>query len=123
YDSANPVVRSESRTLEGVDAATAGVGGVAGARGNLPGAPAATATPGAPGKGRVQETRNFEISRTVRQVKKPESQLKRLYLAVVVDQQVGADGKPVARSDKELAELTAIARQAAGIDDARGDKL
>jgi flagellar M-ring protein FliF len=130
YDNANPVLRSESRTVEGAGALDSttlnGVGGVAGSRGNLPGAtPAAGGTATAPNgaNGRLQETKNFEISRTVRQVKKPEAQLTKLYLAVIVDWKNGADGKPEARSDKELAELTALARQAAGIDDTRGDKI
>ncbi len=130
FDNANPVLRSESRTVEGsgaLDATTLnGVGGVAGTRGNLPGAaPASAAGSAAPNgaNGRLQETKNFEISRTVRQVRKPEAQLTKLYLAVIVDYKTGANGKPEPRSDKELAELTALARQAAGIDDARGDKM
>ncbi|MFN0251421.1 MAG: flagellar basal-body MS-ring/collar protein FliF [Kofleriaceae bacterium] len=128
YDNTNPVVRSESRTVEGpgaLDSASLnGVGGVTGSRGNLQGATPAAAQNGANGaNGRLHETKNFEISRTVRQVKKPDTQLTKLYLAVIVDWKSGADGKPEARSDKELAELTALARQAAGIDDARGDKI
>jgi len=130
FDNANPVLRSESRTVEGAGALDAttlnGVGGVAGTRGNLPGAaPASAAGSAAPNgaNGRLQETKNFEISRTVRQVKKPDAQLTKMYLAVIVDYKTGANGKPEPRSDKELAELTALARQAAGIDDARGDKM
>lgn len=130
FDNANPVLRSESRVVEGsgaLDATTLnGVGGVAGSRGNLPGATPASGGPAAApngANGRLQETKNFEISRTVRQVKKPDAQLSKLYLAVIVDYKTGADGKPEARSDKELAELTALARQAAGIDDTRGDKI
>lgn len=123
YDNQNPAVRSESRTVDGADP-SGGVGGVAGTRGNLPGAPAAAPTPaGTAPAGRLQETKNYEISRTVRQTTKPDVQLQKLQLAVVVDYKTGADGKPVARTDKELAELTALARQAAGIDDARGDKI
>jgi flagellar M-ring protein FliF len=122
YDQDHPATRSETRTIEG-EGATQGVGGVAGARGNLPGAPAAAPTPGNPANGRVQETKNYELSRTVRQMTRPDAQLQKLYLAVVVDYKTGADGKPVPRSDKELAELTALARQAAGIDEARGDRI
>lgn len=125
YDNTNPAVRSESRTVDGVDP-TGGIGGIAGTRGNLPGAPAAAPTPasgsGAP-SGRLQETKNYEISRTVRQTTKPDVQLQKLQLAVVVDYKSGTDGKPAPRTDKELAELTALARQAAGIDEARGDKI
>lgn len=127
FDNTNPVLRSESRTVEGMDPTVLdGVGGVAGTRGNLPGAQPAGAGGGSAAtnqNGRLQETKNFEISRTVRQVKKPDAQLAKLFLAVVVDYKTGADGKPAARDDKELAELTALARQAAGIDDARGDKI
>ncbi len=126
FDHANPVVRSESRVLEGTDPSTlAGVGGVAGTRGNLPGATPAEAGSAAPagGNGRLQETKNFEISRTVRQVKKPQAELAKLYLAVVVDHKATADGKAVPRTEQELAELTALARQAAGIDESRGDKI
>jgi flagellar M-ring protein FliF len=122
FDQEHPATRSETRTIEG-EGATAGVGGVAGTRGNLPGAPAAGPTQGNPANGRVQETKNYELSRTVRQTTRPDAQLQRLYLAVVVDYKVGADGKPAARTDKELAELTALARQAAGIDDTRGDRI
>lgn len=122
FDAANPAVRSESRTVDGPDAA-ANIGGIAGTRGNLPGAPAAAPTAGNGTAGRLQETKNYELSRTVRQTKKGDLQLQRLYVAVVVDHKRGEDGKPVARSPEELAELTALARQAAGIDDSRGDKI
>lgn len=123
YDAEHPALRSESRTVEGGDAAQ-GVGGIAGTRANLPGAPAAgpTGTPTQPGQ-RMQETKNYEVSRTVRQTTKPDVQLQRLHVAVVVDYKAGADGKPAARTDKELAELTALARQSAGIEDSRGDKI
>jgi flagellar M-ring protein FliF len=130
FDAEHPALRSESRVLEGADAAALqGMGGVAGTRGNLPGAPAPGPT-GATGTGsagggpnRLQETKNYEISRTVRQTTKPDVLLQKLHLAVLVDYKDGPDGKPVPRTDKELAELTALARQAAGLDDARGDKI
>jgi flagellar M-ring protein FliF len=129
YDAEHPALRSESRTVEGGDA-TQGIGGIAGVRGNLPGAPAAAATGAGAGSGaapaagqRLQETKNYEVSRTVRQTTKPDVLLQKLHVAVVVDYKAGPDGKPLAPSEKQLAELTAVARQAAGIDDARGDKI
>jgi len=122
YDQDHPALRSESRTVEGMDA-TAGIGGVAGTRGNLPGAPAAAPTPGTGSNGRLQETKNYEVGRTVRQITKPDVQLAKLHLAIVVDYKTGADGKPAPRTDKELAELAALAREAAGIDETRGDKI
>lgn len=126
FDAEHPALRSESRTIDGSPDA-AGIGGLAGTRGNLPGAPApgpgSGAGSGAGGSGRLQETKNYEVSRTVRQTTKPDVLLQKLHVAVVVDYKKNADGKPAARTEKELAELTAIARQAAGIDDARGDKF
>ena len=122
YDQEKPVLRNEARTLDGEAAANATIGGLAGTRGNLPGAAAATPTPGA-GNSRVQETKNYEVNRTVRQVTKPDIQLQRLHVAILVDHKPGPDGKGIARSKDEMAELTALARQAAGIDDTRGDKI
>jgi flagellar M-ring protein FliF len=131
YDADHPALRSESRVSDGIDA-TQGIGGVSGVRGNLPGAPQPAATAGngsaaapggAIGNGRLQETKNYEVSRTVRQTTKPDVQLQKLHVAVVVDYKTGPDGKPLPRTDKELTELTALARQSAGIDDARGDKF
>lgn len=122
YDQTNPVLRSEARTIEG-DPASGGIGGLAGTRGNLPGAPAASPTPGEGAAKRLQETRNYEVNKTVRQTAKPDVQLKRLHVAIVVDHKVGSDGKPVPRTDAELSELSALARQAAGIDESRGDKI
>jgi len=129
FDAEHPALRSESRTAEGTDV-TQGIGGVAGTRGNLPGAPAAGPTGAGAGSGsgtggpqRLQETKNYEVSRTVRQTTKPDVQLQRLHVAIVVDYKAGADGKPAARTEQELTELTALARQSAGIEDTRGDKI
>lgn len=121
YDQEKPVIRNEARTLDG-EAAAASIGGIAGTRGNLPGGAAAAPPPGG-SNSRVQESKNYEINRTVRQMVKPDIQLQRLHVAIVVDYKDGPDGKPVARTKEELGELTALARQAAGIDDTRGDKL
>jgi flagellar M-ring protein FliF len=121
YDKDHAVLRSETRTVEGGDPSAA-VGGVAGARGNLPGAPGASSTT-TPGAGeRLQETKNYEVGRTVRQVVGPDAQLQQMHVAIVVDYKL-VDAKPVPRSPEELAELVALARQAAGIDEKRGDKL
>lgn len=129
YDHEHPALRSESRTVDGAggDGAQNETSGIAGTRGNLPGAQGGEGGGAGGGAGaaarRLQETKNYEVSRTVRQTTKPDVVLQRLHVAVVVDYKAGADGKQVARSEKELGELLAIARQSAGIDDARGDKI
>lgn len=126
YDQTNPVLRSESRTVDGGDAnmkngAPPIPSGIAGTIGTVQGE-GNNAAANANAK-HLQETKNYEVNRVVRQTTKPDAQLQRLHLAIVVDWKQGADGKPVARTAGELAELTALARQAAGIDDTRGDKL
>lgn len=124
YDKDRTALRSENRTVEGdAPAGDGSASGVAGVRGNLPGATPAAIAPGSPGNGKLQETRNYEVTHTVRQTTSPETTLVRLHVAVLVDEAKGADGKPVARTKEQMAELVALARQAAGIDDARGDVL
>ncbi len=120
FDKDREATRSETRNIESPNAATQ-ASGVAGTQGNLQGGGGPTA-PGAANQ-KLQETKNYEVSHTVRQTTNPESTLQRLHLAVVVDYKADKDGKPVPRTPAELAELTAIARGAAGIDDARGDKV
>lgn len=124
----NTVIRSQTRTIDSPDVNGAlnvlDASGVAGTRGNLPGSQAAGGGAGSgSANGHIQETKNFEISRTVKQTKSAAPQIQRLTLAIVVDEKLDKDGKPVARTAAELKDLTAIARNAAGIDDKRGDQL
>ncbi len=60
----------------------------------------------------------------MRQTVQPAVRVQKLHLAVLVDFKPGAEGKPgTARTPEELAQLTALARAAAGIEDTRGDLL
>jgi flagellar M-ring protein FliF len=126
YDKDKIALRSESRVVEGTGTGQGEVGGVAGARGNLPGVPAPTATPGASGSTqRLQETKNYEVNRVVRRTIGPDAMIKRLHVAVLVDHAppAKAGGPPVPRTPQELEYLSALAREAAGLDAERGDKL
>jgi flagellar M-ring protein FliF len=129
WDGDKPAVRSESRTVEGqADAIGAGVGGVAGARGNLPGAPAPATLPtgGGTSASRLQETRNYELSRTTSHSIGPRVRIKRLHVAVVVDGVTvgtGAARKLEPRGKDELARIEGLAREAAGLDVERGDRI
>lgn len=122
YDKDKAAIRSESRTEERSDGAGS-AGGVAGARGNLPGAAAPSA--GAPEAGRVRlsETKNYELNHVVSRVVQPHARVKRLHVAVLVDEAVDKKGKHVPRPAEELARITALARTAAGLEDERGDKI
>ena len=131
YDKDSLALRSESRTLEGSEAgvAGAGAGGIAGARGNLPGAPApTTGTPGTGTQGltRLSETKNYEVSKVVSRTIGPREKVKRLHVAVLVDGVAKGEGKArtvVPREAKELAQIESLAREAAGIENERGDKI
>jgi flagellar M-ring protein FliF len=126
YDKDSAAIRSQARTVDGSDPTATAAGsasGIAGVRGNLPGATPAGMGTGSGVGGKIQETTNYEISHTQRHTENPEVSIKKIHLAVLVDQDKGKDGKPVARSKEQMAQLLALARTAAGVDDARGDTV
>jgi len=117
---------SETRTVHGADASkpNASIGGVAGVQGNLPGGPAPAGTGSAAPNGDLQETINWAPSKKTTTTVNPEQTIKKLHVAIIVDQGKDAKtGKPVARTKEELDNMVALARTTAGIDDARGDTL
>jgi len=125
YDPATIALRS-SNTI-GVAAPTAPplTGGIAGTQGNLPGAPASTS--GGPGVSGVapggSQVLNYEVSRKVVQIEQPESKIGRIHVAILVDHQRDAAGSYAALPQATLDEIAKLARQAAGLDEARGDAL
>jgi flagellar M-ring protein FliF len=123
YDKDKTALRSESRTEERTDSGNGSAGGVAGARGNLPGAPAPSLSAGSDGRMRVAETRNFEVNHVVNHVVQPKARLKRLHVAVLVDQVSDKKGGFQPRSADEMKRLGSLARAAAGLNDERGDQL
>jgi flagellar M-ring protein FliF len=105
-----------------------------------PAAPAAAAAPtqatadasasasSAPDNVSSQSTKNYEIDRTVAYTRQPAGQLKRLTVAVVVDDMpvIGKDGKPAkgrSLTDAELAHITTLVKDAVGFDQNRGDSV
>jgi flagellar M-ring protein FliF len=125
------VVRSEQKS-ESSDqtGASAGGKGVPGALSNQP--PAGNANPGgagasaaqASGSSRKESTVNYEIDKTVRHVKNPVGQVKRLSAAVVVNHRKSGDkgaSKPL--TPEEINQITALAKEAMGYTQARGDTL
>lgn len=137
-----PAVRSEQLMQEqktGPDAA-----GVPGALSNQPPGPAAApettanapAQPGQAGQAaaqttpqntRKQETRNFEIDKTISHSKLAVGNLRRLSVAVLVNnkQSMGEDGKAVTTelTPEELARITGLVKETIGFDAARGDTV
>ncbi|MEM6995368.1 MAG: flagellar M-ring protein FliF C-terminal domain-containing protein, partial [Myxococcota bacterium] len=116
-------LRSETREVRG-DGGVPNVGGPAGARGNLPGTGGAGGGAGAPpGTQHLAETKQYEVNRIVRKSIGPKQRIKRLHLAVLVDEAVDEEGNPIARTPEALTQINAIAREAAGLDAERGDKI
>jgi flagellar M-ring protein FliF len=82
----------------------------------------------APDNTSSQYTKNYEIDRTVAYTRQPAGQLKRLTVAVVVDDMpvIGKDGKPGKGrplTDAELSHITALVKDAVGFDETRGDSV
>lgn len=126
YDPNGQVARSTQTVEESGDRRDAEGGSLTVAN-NLPTARAAQGGAGGTSERttRSEETVNYEISRTVRnQIRRP-GHLRRLSIAVQVDESwvVAADGsrQPQPRSAEELAQLAALVRSAAGVDEERGD--
>jgi len=132
-----PAIRSEQKLIESKAAGDA-VAGIPGALTNQP--PAAgqvpeQATPQegeAPvpkpaGNNREQSTRNFELDRTVSYTKHQQGTLKRLTVAVVVDDKVikNADGTETrqAWTANDLERLSILVRDAVGFSAVRGDSV
>lgn len=136
YNPDMPALRSES-TIEEQQVGSGMTGGIPGALTNQP--PVAGAAPeqaqaqeGAearepPSNSRIQESRSYELDRTVSYTKHQKGKLKRLTVAVVVDDKtvVNAEGVPekVQWTDDELERLSILVRDAVGFSAARGDSV
>lgn len=144
YRPESQVVRSEQLAEESIRGG-AGTQGVPGALTNQPPtpgvalppnvAPANAATPAdgtqvaaaVPGNNSKQSTKNYEIDRTVAYTKQPAGRLKRLTVAVLVDNDrtAGADGKAtdVALTPERIDSMTKLVKDAVGFDASRGDSV
>ncbi|MCU0976217.1 MAG: flagellar M-ring protein FliF [Steroidobacteraceae bacterium] len=144
FDREQQVVRSEQTSA---DARPAGdlAAGIPGALSNQP--PATTPAPPAAaqqaGDGAAEDepappmatsqraTRNYEIGRTISHVREPTGSVRRLSVAVILDNKPApagaaeADGPAagVAWTAEELDRFTTIVKEAVGFDEARGDRV
>jgi flagellar M-ring protein FliF len=90
-------------------------------------ATAASAAEKTPENTSKQSTRNYEIDRTVSYSRQPAGRVKRVTVAVLVDniRQPGADGKPAERplTKPEMDDITRLVKDAVGFNEARGDSV
>ncbi|BCK86728.1 flagellar M-ring protein [Sideroxyarcus emersonii] len=116
---------------------TSGTGGIPGALTNQPPVPA-TAPIAAPASAvsaaaslasssHKELTTNYEVDRTIQHTKLPVGSIKRLSIAVVVNNPstTDKDGKVTSRpyTDAEKAQITALIKDTVGFDEQRGDSL
>jgi flagellar M-ring protein FliF len=67
---------------------------------------------------------NFDVDETFRETQLPTGTVRRLSVAVLIDNKAGTGRTPgEARTQEELAGLTELAKQAIGFDEARGDTI
>jgi flagellar M-ring protein FliF len=87
----------------------------------------ANAAPPPPDNTSKAQTRNYEIDRTIGYTRQPAGRLKRLTVAVLVDNvhTKGKDGKEITRamSEEQLTRVTQLVKDAVGYDEARGDSV
>jgi flagellar M-ring protein FliF len=148
YRPDSQIVRSEQTSEEQSRAGAAANGGVPGSLSNPPpekavalppgaqparpgatvaAAGAANAANAAPDNSTKQSTRNYEIDRTVAYTRQPAGRLKRLSVAVLIDNVriVGKDGKitETALPADQVDRITALVKDAVGFDASRGDSV
>jgi flagellar M-ring protein FliF len=146
YRPESQIVRSE-QTAEETSRNGAGPQGVPGALTNQPPTPGTALPPGVaapnaqaaanaeqtvapnspPDNTSKQSTRNYEIDRTVAYTKQPAGRLKRLTVAVLVDnlRTPDDDGNvtETALTPEQLENMTKLVKEAVGFDQARGDSV
>jgi len=121
---AAPPATSQAGAASGAKPAPGAAGAAAGAATGAAGAAGALSVPSADSTSR-ETTRNYEIDRTLAYTRQPAGKLKRLTVAVLIDDahSTDKDGKPhtVALSQEQLDHVTALVKDAVGFDEARGD--
>ncbi|MDX5333097.1 MAG: flagellar M-ring protein FliF [Gammaproteobacteria bacterium] len=126
YDPVETAVRSEQISEQ--ETVGAETGGVPGALANQPPPAGVVGEAPEPGAGAPRSAsnrvvRNYEIDRTISHSRGVPGTVRRLSVAVVVDNKPGPDGELVPYTEEELQRLTALVNQTVGLDAARGDTI
>lgn len=128
YDPESQVVRSTQSVTEESSSAE-GSNDAVSVTNNLPGTPTAAPAGGAGSNknNRAEETVNYEINKTIRSQTRESGQIKRLSVAVVVDDAstTAEDGTVTykARAQEEMDKIKSLVKSAVNIDTNRGDTL
>ncbi len=130
FDPESQVIRSEQRNKENSVGNAVAVG-VPGVLSNTPDSGTATVAASQPQTQRQDELINYEINKVTSHVVEPQTLIKRLTVAVLVDgtytAQKDAEGKELkqyaARNDEDIAKFTDMVKGAVGFDEQRGDVI
>lgn len=128
YDPEKQVVRSTQTVEENAAEKEAGADNVS-VENNLPAAEGDMLQDGgtASNSNRVEETTNYEISKTIRNQVREGGEVKRLSVAVLVDGTYTTDKEGVKtyspRSQKDLDQIATLVKSSIGFDEARGDTV
>ena len=130
-----PAMRSEQRVEERMDASETG-GGVPGALTNQPpgagnapqqAADAQAAQQQGSSKTSLRSTKNFELDRTISHTRRSPTQLRRLSVAVVVNDKLTKDNEGkvlrVPYTPEELTRITTLVKETVGFNSLRGDTV
>ena len=132
FDPARTVVRSEQISEDLTSGLASLAGGIPGALSNQPpeatGAAANTVASEAqqvdPKNTSRSSTRNFEVDRTIRHTRPQSGALRRLSIAVLVDDSpVGDAESQTTLTDADIERYTALVKEAVGFSEARGDSV
>jgi flagellar M-ring protein FliF len=134
----NPAAIRSQQTSEALTTTTTGAGGVPGALSNQPAPPAVAPITGVaaaatvagspvPANSRKDATINYEVDKTIRHTRQEIGRIKRLAVAVVVNnrRQVSKEGKVTTTplKEEELAKITSLVKEVMGYDKERGDTV
>ncbi|MDQ7006559.1 MAG: flagellar basal-body MS-ring/collar protein FliF [Acidobacteriota bacterium] len=126
YDPDRGVLVSEQKSKKKSSSGGAGARGVPGTASNLPGAAAGGASARSSSESETRQTNSYEYSVVEKQVEEPTGRIKRISVAVLVDQtwvkgEEDEAAQPVPRSDEEMARIEQLVKAAISFDEARGD--
>jgi len=125
FDPEQQVIRSEREQTERTDQAVAQPIGAPGTPTNLPGrqvGPRGQAG-GEASREKSDTIRNYEVDKVVRRTETPLPRLKRLSVAVVVDEASDGKGGTKPRTQEEIAQIERLTARAVGLDATRGDTI
>ncbi len=126
FDPDGQVVRS-SQTTSSTNRTTEAAAASVSVQNNLPNADAGQQPGAGSQEQRQDETTNYEITKTVRNLVREQAQIRRISVAVLIDgtEDRAADGTTTwrARTPEDLEQMTRLVKTAIGFDAKRGDQL